>query len=106
MAEPDETTTPTPTATVAAAGTVAARTSRKVREGVVVSEKMDKTCVVAVIERVRHPKYAKFVQRTKRLYVHDDANDAHVGDKVRVTETRPLSKLKRWRLVEVLERAK
>jgi len=121
MAESDETTTATPptatpaaTATAAAASTVAAatpstvaaRTSRKVREGVVVSEKMDKTCVVAVIERVRHPKYAKFVQRTKRLYVHDDANDAHVGDKVRVTETRPLSKLKRWRLVEVLERAK
>ena len=118
MAEPDETTTPTPTATTAptvttapaattaAVATAAARTSRKVREGVVVSEKMDKTCVVAVIERVRHPKYAKFVQRTKRLYVHDDANDAHLGDKVRVTETRPLSKLKRWRLVEVLERAK
>jgi small subunit ribosomal protein S17 len=110
MAEPDETTTPTPTptptVTTAPVATAVARTSRKVREGVVVSEKMDKTCVVAVIERVRHPKYAKFVQRTKRLYVHDDANDAHVGDKVRVTETRPLSKLKRWRLVEVLERAK
>jgi small subunit ribosomal protein S17 len=110
MAEPDETAaeTPTPTPTRAAApvATAAARTSRKVREGVVVSEKMDKTCVVAVIERVRHPKYAKFVQRTKRLYVHDDGNDAHVGDRVRVTETRPLSKLKRWRLVEVLERAK
>ena len=67
---------------------------------------MDKTAVVAVIERVRHPKYAKFVLRTKKLYVHDEANDANIGDKVRVMETRPLSKTKRWRLVEVLERAK
>lgn len=86
--------------------TTAERAARKVREGIVVSEKMDKTVVVAIVERVRHPKYAKFVQRTKRLYVHDEANDAHVGDRVRVTETRPLSKLKRWRLVDVLERAK
>ena len=83
-----------------------ARAARKVREGVVVSDKMDKTRVVAVIDRVRHPKYAKFVLRTKRLYVHDEANDAHMGDRVRVMETRPLSKLKRWRVVEVLERAK
>lgn len=82
------------------------RAARKVREGIVVSEKMDKTCIVAIVERVRHPKYAKFVQRTKRLYAHDEANDARVGDRVRITETRPLSKLKRWRLVEVLERAK
>jgi small subunit ribosomal protein S17 len=79
---------------------------RKVREGLVVSNKMDKTAVVAVIERVRHPRYAKTVQRTKRLYVHDEANDVRVGDRVRVQETRPLSKLKRWRVVEVLERAK
>ena len=84
----------------------AARAARKVREGVVVSNKMDKTAVVAVIERVRHPRYAKFVQRTKRLYVHDEANDVRPGDRVRVMETRPLSKLKRWRIVEVLERAK
>ena len=82
------------------------RNARKVREGVVVSNKMDKTAVVAVIERVRHPRYAKFVQRTKRLYVHDEANDVRPGDRVRVMETRPLSKLKRWRVVEVLERAK
>jgi small subunit ribosomal protein S17 len=82
------------------------RASRKVREGIVVSEKMDKTIVVAIVERVRHPKYAKFVQRTKRLYVHDEANDAKLGDRVRVTETRPLSKLKRWRILEILERAK
>jgi small subunit ribosomal protein S17 len=83
-----------------------ARATRKVREGIVVSEKMDKTVVVAIIERVRHPKYAKFVQRTKRLYAHDEANDAHVGDRVRVAETRPMSKLKRWRVTDVLERAK
>ena len=70
------------------------------------SDKMDNTIVVAVIERVRHPKYGKTVQRTKKLYVHDENNDAKVGDRVRVAETRPLSKLKRWRLVEILERAR
>jgi small subunit ribosomal protein S17 len=80
--------------------------ARKVREGIVASTSMDKTVVVAVIDRVRHPRYAKTVQRTKRLYVHDEANDARVGDRVRVQETRPLSKLKRWRLVEILERAR
>jgi small subunit ribosomal protein S17 len=83
-----------------------ARRNRKTREGLVVSDKMDKTAVVAVIERVRHAKYGKFMMRTKRLYAHDEINDAHVGDKVRVMETRPLSKNKRWRVVEVLERAK
>ena len=82
------------------------RASRKVREGTAVSTSMDNTVVVAVIERVRHPRYAKTVQRTKRLYAHDEANDVNVGDRVRVMETRPLSKLKRWRVVEVLERAK
>src|SRR5215204_727686 len=81
------------------------RRARKVREGVVVSNKMDRTAVVAVVERVRHPKYGKFVQRTKKLYAHDEANDAGIGDRVRLMETRPLSKLKRWRVVEVLERA-
>ena len=79
---------------------------RKVREGVVVSSKLDKTVVVAVIERVRHPKYNKFVLQTKKLYAHDEANDVNVGDKVRVMETRPLSKMKRWRVTDVLERAK
>src|SRR5579864_9058725 len=79
---------------------------RKVREGLVVSVKMDKTAVIGVVERVRHPRYAKTVQRTKRLYAHDQSNDLRVGDRVRVAETRPLSKLKRWRVVEVLERAK
>jgi small subunit ribosomal protein S17 len=79
---------------------------RKVREGTVVSSSMDATAVVAVIERVRHARYSKTVQRTKRLYVHDAANELRVGDRVRVSETRPLSKLKRWRLVEILERAR
>jgi small subunit ribosomal protein S17 len=82
------------------------RHNRKTREGLVVSDKMDKTAVVAVIERVRHAKYGKFMMRTKRLYAHDETNDANLGDKVRVMETRPLSKNKRWRIVEVLERAK
>jgi small subunit ribosomal protein S17 len=79
---------------------------RKVREGVVVSDAMTQTVIVAVVERVRHPRYGKTVQRTKRLYVDDPENTAKVGDKVRVTETRPLSKLKRWRLTEVMERAR
>ncbi|MFZ8966065.1 MAG: 30S ribosomal protein S17 [Ilumatobacteraceae bacterium] len=84
----------------------AVRSNRKVREGLVVSNKMDKTVVIAIVERVRHPKYDKFITRTKKLYAHDEANDAKTGDKVRVVETRPLSKTKRWRVVEVLERAK
>ena len=80
--------------------------SRKVREGTVLSTKMDKTVVVAVIDRVRHGRYGKILQRTSRIYAHDEANDAREGDRVRVSETRPLSKQKRWRVVEVLERAK
>jgi small subunit ribosomal protein S17 len=104
MAEAAETTSTTAAATEDRAARD--RAARKVREGVVVSDKMDKTVVVAVIERVRHPKYAKFVMQTKKLYAHDDANDAHTGDRVRVMETRPMSKQKRWRVVEVLERAK
>jgi small subunit ribosomal protein S17 len=79
---------------------------RKVREGVVVSDAMRSTVVVAVVERVRHPRYGKTVQRTKRLYVDDPGDTARVGDRVRVTETRPLSKLKRWRLAEITERAR
>ena len=79
---------------------------RKVREGIVVSDAMTSTVVVAVVERVRHPKYGKTVQRTKKLYVHDAQDTAKVGDRVRVQETRPLSKLKRWRLTEVVERAR
>ena len=82
------------------------RAPRKVREGIVSSNKMERTVVVDVVERVRHPKYNKFVLRTKKLYAHDEANDANIGDRVRVMETRPLSKTKRWRVVEILERAK
>jgi len=87
--------------------TDASRTNpRKTREGVVISDKMNSTLVVAVHERVRHPRYDKTVQRTKKLYVHDEKNEAKIGDKVRVQETRPLSKLKRWRLTEIVERAR
>jgi small subunit ribosomal protein S17 len=80
--------------------------SRKVREGIAVSVKMDKTVVVAVVDRVRHRRYQKTMQRTKRLYAHDETNDVREGDRVRVAETRRLSKNKRWRVVEVLERAR
>ena len=82
------------------------RNARKERDGLVVSSKMNKTIVIALVERVRHPKYDKFITRTKKLYAHDEANEAKVGDRVRVVETRPLSKTKRWRVVEILERAK
>ncbi len=82
------------------------RAARKVREGIVTSNAMDKTVVVTVTERVRHARYNKFVMRTKKLHAHDEANDAGVGDKVRVMETRPLSKNKRWRVVEIVERAR
>jgi len=83
------------------------RTSRrKVREGIVVSTKMDKTVVVAVVDRVRHRRYGKTMQKTSHLYAHDEANEAREGDRVRVSETRPMSKLKHWRVVEVLERAR
>jgi len=105
----------TPTATAETTETTAAATSpdtdaprarRKVREGVVVSSGMDKTVVVAVVERVRHPKYNKTVLQTKKLHVHDETNDVNTGDRVRVMECRPLSKTKRWRVTDVLERAK
>jgi small subunit ribosomal protein S17 len=79
---------------------------RKVREGLVLSVKMQDTAVIGVIERVRHPRYAKTVQRTKRLYAHNTDTELKPGDRVRLQETRPLSKLKRWRITEVLERAK
>jgi small subunit ribosomal protein S17 len=81
-------------------------THRKVREGIVISTKMDKTVVVAVIDRVRHRRYGKTLQRTHHLYAHDEANDANDGDRVRIAETRPLSKQKHWRVVEILERAR
>lgn len=82
------------------------RTSRKVRTGVVVSDKMDKTVVLTVQQTVRHPLYGKIYKRNAKLHAHDENNDAHTGDLVRVMETRPLSKTKRWRVVEVIERAK
>ena len=79
---------------------------RKEREGLVVSAKMDKTLVVAVVDRVRHRRYGKTLQKTRRFYAHDEANDAREGDRVRIAEIRPMSRSKRWRLVEVLERAR
>ena len=82
------------------------RNSRKLREGLVTSAKMDKTVVVAVVDRVQHRRYRKTLQRTRKLYAHDEANEVREGDKVRITECRPLSRLKRWKLVEVVERAK
>jgi small subunit ribosomal protein S17 len=86
--------------------TTAERGRRKVRTGVVVSDAMDKTVLVRIDRQVRHPLYGKTVRRSSKLAAHDEANDAHVGDTVRVVETRPLSKTKRWRLVEIVERAK
>ncbi len=82
------------------------RSSRKERIGVVVSSKMDKSILVAIKRQIKHPIYGKFIKRTTKLMVHDDQNDAGEGDTVRIMETRPISKNKRWRLVEVLERVK
>ena len=111
MAEQEPTTdrTPEPSpapASPAEASPAGERNRRKPREGVVASASMDRTAVVVVTEQVRHRRYNKTVRRHKRLYVHDQDNDLRVGDRVRVAETRPLSKLKRWRLVQVLERAR
>jgi small subunit ribosomal protein S17 len=85
---------------------VAGRGRRKVRDGYVISDKMDKTIVVAIEDRVKHRLYGKIVRQTSRLKAHDEQNTAAVGDRVRVMETRPLSATKRWRLVEILEKAK
>lgn len=82
------------------------RNLRKTRIGKVVSDKMDKTIVVAIVDNVKHPLYGKIVKRTYKLKAHDENNDCKIGDRVKVMETRPLSKDKRWRLVEVIERAK
>jgi small subunit ribosomal protein S17 len=113
VTEPEEVAVPAAAAPVAAAAPEpepeedeTRPNRRKVREGMVVSDAMQSTIVVAVVERVRHPRYGKTVQRTKKLYVHDAEDSAKVGDRVRVQETRPLSKLKRWRLTEVVERAR
>ncbi len=100
--------TPATAVTPAAADAAAAaeRATRKIREGVVASSKMQKTIIVEIVDRVRDKRYSKTLQRTTRLHVHDEENSAKVGDKVKVMETRPLSKTKRWRLVEVVERAR
>ncbi len=82
------------------------RNLRKERTGIVVSNKMDKTIVVAVKRKVKHPIYGKFVNKTKKFMVHDEKNDCNIGDTVRIMETRPLSRNKSWRLVEIIERAK
>ena len=87
-------------------GTAVTRNTRKVREGLVVSDKMDKTVVVEVEDRVKHALYGKVMRRTSRLKAHDENNDCGIGDRVQLMETRPLSATKRWRVVEVIERAK
>jgi small subunit ribosomal protein S17 len=89
-----------------AASAASDRGRRKVRTGIVVSDAMDKTVVVRISAAYRHPMYGKTVRRSSRFTAHDETNDAHVGDKVRIMETRPLSKTKRWRVLDVLERAK
>ena len=96
MTDPETTTTETESV----------RGSRKQREGLVTSAKMDKTVVVAVVDRVQHRRYRKTLQRTRKLYAHDEANEVREGDKVRIIECRPMSRQKRWRVVEILERAR
>jgi len=86
--------------------TITRRGDRKIRQGVVVSDKMDKTVVVEIRRRTTHPLYRKTINRSEKLHAHDESNDVRVGDRVRVAETRPLSKTKRWRVVEVLEHAR
>jgi small subunit ribosomal protein S17 len=86
--------------------TTSTRGERKVREGLVVSDKMDKTIVVSLEDRVKHPLYGKVIRRTSKVKAHDEANTAGVGDTVRIVETRPLSKTKRWRLAEIVEKAR
>jgi small subunit ribosomal protein S17 len=103
----EETTAATPSGAAVTTPTGTERSNnRKIRDGVVMSSKMDRTAVVLVTSRVRHPRYNKTVQRSSRMYVDDPANDLNAGDRVRIQETRPLSKLKRWRLLQVLERAR
>ena len=92
--------------TTEATAETAARTPRKVREGLVVSDKMDKTVVVSVEDRVKHALYGKVLRRTSKLKAHDEQNECGIGDRVLVMETRPLSATKRWRVVQILEKAK
>ena len=82
------------------------RNLRKTRVGIVTSDKMDKTIVVSIVDNVKHPLYGKIVKRTYKLKAHDEKNECNIGDRVKVMETRPLSKDKRWRLVEIIEKAK
>ena len=82
------------------------RTLRKVRVGMVVSDKMDKTVVIAIEDNVKHPVYGKIIKRTLKVHAHDESNTCGIGDKVSIMETRPLSKTKRWRIVEIIEKAK
>ena len=82
------------------------RSLRKTRVGLVVSDKMDKTVVVAIVDNVKHPVYGKVIKRTFKVHAHDEKNECGIGDKVEVMETRPLSKTKRWRVTEILEKAK
>jgi small subunit ribosomal protein S17 len=96
----------TPAETTEATEATEARGYRKTREGYVVSDKMDKTVVVAVEDRVKHPKYGKVLRRTKKYKAHDEQNECNVGDRVLLMETRPLSATKRWRVAEILEKAK
>jgi small subunit ribosomal protein S17 len=86
--------------------TTTERANRKVREGLVIGDKMDKTIIVEVEDRVKHALYGKVLRRTRKLYVHDEQNACGIGDRVSLMETRPLSATKRWRVVEILERAK
>ena len=102
----DDTSATTKADDTSAATPATARARRKVREGLVVSDKMDKTVVVVVEDRVKHPLYGKVLRRTRKLKVHDEQNVAGIGDRVQLMETRPLSATKRWRVVQVLERAK
>lgn len=92
--------------TVAMSEQTLTRNLRKIRIGKVVSDKMEKSIVVAVERKVKHPIYGKFVKKTTKFVAHDEVNEANIGDTVRIMETRPLSKLKRWRLVEIIEKAK
>ena len=82
------------------------RNNRKVREGVVVSDKMDKSIVIKVERKMKHPIYGKFLKRSTKFMAHDEKNECHIGDRVRIMETRPLSKNKCWRLIEIVEKAK
>ena len=82
------------------------RSLRKTRVGVVTSNKMDKTITVAVVRKLKHPKYGKFLKKTKKFHAHDEKNECNIGDTVKIMETRPLSATKRWRLVEIVEKAK